>query len=543
MTVFHISFQVSENIQYLKIAPLENGNMQRTRNSIYVTSTSSTDVLFHVLFCAMADNPELKEKALQNADKELSNFIQIYFSKGLTQQTYNARNQVLMKAFEIKHINNMKTLDCNSTVLYAANNIFKYSLKNFFVELACDCNEKTGQKVIQIDFDVARNVIAESMSCINCDKNVEVRSGEIMLIDGKNASMPFDAIPKAFVLADNVYSLFSIVEKNDTNDYILNVKRQNEKWYVFDCHSKNSLTKFQNRVMVVHLICYVLTQSEVISDIQTQEREIDVIQNFHVHRMNGTDISVEMACGPDSLLHCLCSLYDDKPSIFSEMNINKWLLMILKSYVDNKVDSLYYARIKLLLEIGFKFSANLSGKATIHCTSNIYSVLQMFNLNSSTETLVCGCRNKLKTIIAIEVNFEHLVKYGIAHLQSAILFSGSERLVQCNNCQGQQYIITRFSPIAFVDLQPINTSEKCVQLPTNSISTLPKRILLGEVNYELVGVIEFQPNSTGESHYIAHCRRNNTWMQFNDLMLQKSCSNESSKIHIHMLVYAIETIQ
>lgn len=532
-----------ESVQFIKIALLDNGNLNRTRNSTFVKSTESADVLFHILFCAMVDQPHLKSKALETADEEMVHFIQNYFENGAVNATYMARNEVLLKTFKIQQIGNLKTLDCQSTAVYVAQNVLKNSLHNLFVQHSCPCR---GNNILNIDLNNVKNIIEESMTCISCEKITQLTPNDIMLVDGKNTNMGFDKIPKALLLADKVYSLLAIVEisvKNSKEHYIAHIQRCNQKWYLFDCNQpKVTESKFKGRrEMVVHMVCYVaLTHTNDTPMTTKIDKKIEIIENFHVYHMNGTKISVEMACGPDSLLHCLCCLYVDKPALFSIHSIDRWLTVILKSYAENEVENLYYARIKLLLEKGFQFSANLMGKATIHCTSNIYSVLRMFGLKSASENRTCGCGSKTKDIVSIEIDLGRLKQNGIAELQSSIIFTGLNRSSDCTKCKRTQTVHTQYSEIVFIDLQPLISSDESLQLPTIPLSHMPPRITLGQINYELAGAIEFQPNKL-PPHYIAHCLRKGTWFKFDDLAKQICRTNESSEMCVHILLFAKST--
>lgn len=119
----------------------------------------------------MADNSELKKKILANADEDMIKFTESYFKNGAVHSTYLARNKMLLKAFQVQENNNLKSLNCKSTVLYAIDNVFKTSLQNIFVEHACCCNEKKENKVLNIDLNEIRYSIDQSSTCTSCGTN------------------------------------------------------------------------------------------------------------------------------------------------------------------------------------------------------------------------------------------------------------------------------------------------------------------------------------------------------------------------------------
>lgn len=474
----------------------------------------------------MVDQPYLKAKGLETADDDMKEFIASYFMNGAVNSTYKARTKVLSKAFNIQNIKNLKTLDCTSTVLNAADKIFENSFKNFIVEHQCDCFEY-GNKVLTIDLNDLKRPIKMTAICTSCEANANIKANDIMFINGNNIRMKFNEIPNAVFLAEKIYCLLAIVElKSDTSKehYVANISRCNQKWYIFDSNNpKVQATNFKEREIVVHLICYAVskktsTDSQVL--VNEPDRKIEIIQNFHNYHLNGTEIRVEMACGPDSLLHCLCQIYLENSTYFLAGNTNEWLMLVMESYAQNDVEKLYYARVKLLLEKGFKFSANLNGIATIQCTSNISSVLQMLEMRSSTVKQSCQCGTKFRDTTSIEVDLK-------TFKEEAIL-SHTERSV-CAQCKHTKIKEAKFENIIYIDTQ---ASTEIIPL-----SNVPQTIKLNEANYRIAGAIEYQPSKTQQSHYVAHYKHNGVWIEYDDLAHRTKRLNDASKMRLHLLIY------
>lgn len=517
--------------------------MQKTRNKPLVKATTSSDIIFHILLCAMVDNACVKQNVLGDIDKRFAAFFKTYYEKGATKPTYDARNKILLEAFELEEIQKVKILNCDSTVVHATEKLFGESDSNsIFGKHLCKCNKSNGNIVPKIGLiDLVGGIDAtQPLVCTSCGEGGILQLGYFLFIDLKNVEATYGSIPQSLLLHDKVYTLQAIVEVcNGAKHHFVNIRRCNDQFYCFDNKNlKVTVPRLAKRKMLIHMVCYTVSIRTNLTEPKrsvANNNKIDIIQNFHGYDMNGSTITVKMACGPDALLHSLCCIRMDHPHIFS--NASHWMKQILFSYEKSDANALYYARIRLLLQKGFEFWSSLTGQAFIDCVSNICNVVSMFGLISVTETRSCCYGDVERNIHLIELDFDILKAKGIKEIQSAIIFPEDTRLVECKKCHFSEKIISDFSDVVYFDLQSVITPGNNMPLPELSLNELPSFIVLGTTAYYLSSVIEYQGRKTQQSHYVAHCYQEGVWSEYNDLAKWSDISDAKAKIRIHLLIF------
>lgn len=217
-----------------------------------------------------------------------------------------------------------------------------------------------------------------------------------------------------------------------------------------------------------------------------------IIQNFHTIKFNDMKISVKNVCGLDSILHSICSIFIDQPHIFQIENMDVLVFAILTSYSKGDFETLYAARVNLLLKKGFGSLVNQS----IDCNTNIYNVLSVVEMHSAQVKKICKCPPIERKIYIIEVNINDLKTNGISELQSCIIHSDVEEFDYCEKCSSVKTLQNRFSNIVFVDLQSIKSDVKSEismenSLPKVRLSQVPTSLVLGNDNFILRSTIQY----------------------------------------------------
>lgn len=381
------------------------------------------------------------------------------------------------------------------------------------------------------------------LECDKCGLNLsDIVFGNLIFIDTNDRDMMFNEIPEAILIGDRVCILYSIIQTVDANHFIAHIKRCNQAWYTFDSKKqKMSLAKFGSKSMAVHSLVYTCVSSISAINVKQNPKSFEVIQNFHSFMLNGTKVNVNKVCGPDASLHILCNIFSDNPNIFEKNCQQTTLYALMKAFNSIDENAVYYHRAILLLKKKFACTVQSFTEITIDCDCNIYNAIQMLLsdiLPSSKTIKICACGTTEFTVSVLEIDFKLIVEQGITSLSSCILFRNKKEDSTCSKCEEQMEVTHILSNIVFIDIQPITSLDGKMALPKMELKSLPIKIMIAEKQYSLKGVIEFQLNENGLSHYVAHCFENGQWIAFDDL-LKKQKKSTLSRIEPHILVYTI----
>lgn len=108
----------------------------------------------------------------------------------------------------------------------------------------------------------------------------------------------------------------------------------------------------------------------------------------------------------------------------------------------------------------------------------------------------------------------------------------------CKHCGQQQKQYNILSNVVFIDIQPMTTQDEYIAMPKMQLKLLPLTITIANKSYYLKGVIEYQLNEGGLSHYIAHCHVNEECTAFDDI-LPKQQKSTNNCLEPHVSVYTI----
>lgn len=547
--------KVTEKITFTKIAILDDGYLPRSRSSKLplVQNTSGFDTACYVILCRMVDDDEFKKYVLSSMNETMSNFMNTYIKEGAHKNTYLARNSILMKLYKTESVDGIEVVNCNSTPLENIKRNYTENLPSAIVTCNCDRKKKSKNTVSVFKwhndgepFDSFNSF--REFQCKKCDLNLsEINLGNLVFIDTNDRDMIFSEIPQAILLADRVCILYSIIQNIRQGQCITHIKRCNQAWYTFDNKiQKVSVAKFSGKKMSVHLLAFTCVSTTKSFNknkcIKDNSKSFEVIQNFHTYSLNGIKVNVKNVCGPDALFHILSKIYSDNADIFEEKFKNTTLFSLISAFNLIDENAVYHHRTTLLLQKKISFSVQSFNEITIDCDSNIFNAIQMLTLDclpSSKKNYECAnCGIRARNITVLEINFKMLTGEGINALSSCISLQNEETISKCRDCGQEQKEYNTFSNIVFIDIQPMTTQDERFAMPKMKLKSLPLTIIVAKKSYHLKGVIEFQLNEFGLSHYIAHCYENGEWIAFDDL-LRKQQKSSNDYLEPHVLVYTI----
>lgn len=318
MSIFSLQ-TLTESYTFVKIAVLPNGFSKRTRNAPFVQNTTVFDAPFHIVFCILADDEKLKETTIANIiDGNLSNFVRAYFNKGTLQGTLQTRTNALEPLFGTKSVQGMTTIDGASVGI---KRVFDRYICSMFstARQTSKCRNhgvETNIPYIEIDDDCwdllknCQNVDFSKDICSICGENAKITfklNNFLFLLCVRNVK--WQDIPKVAIFQGMHFKLTALIEKCH-NYFIAHVMRPNQKWYTFDHTEKSVIPSRFSVDMNIHLLCFSKNSSH---DEYTYHH---VLANSHTLVYNGERIRVQHGCAPNSVLHCLSSLFIDSPMLF-----------------------------------------------------------------------------------------------------------------------------------------------------------------------------------------------------------------------------------
>lgn len=547
---------MTEKIELIKITILEDGYMCRQRNLKFplIENTNAFDTALYLVFCRMVDDEKFKGKVMELASEDMKILIRTYLEKGAHIATYNARNEVLMKLFEEEVVNGMRILNCESTMLNVLEKMYTVILPSATIRKKCQCRTNKHEEVpiltAYFDDDGSYECLSSLQVpiCRKCDQVVVVTASlnALVFVNMRNNDLRYGKIKQIIRNQEDIRILCAIVEtivKNDKTYHVAHIKRSNQVWYTFDTIlRKISVAKFSDQATSVHMLCYFSSSPSQAAKERNQRKNsqpFGIIQNFHTYTLKGTKVNIVNACAPDAVFHVLCSIYSDNRELFKAMyeEPRNRLLSLVKAFDDGNEDETYYERVMLFLEKKFEISIVNFSEITINCESNIFNSVQL-RLDSFPSAVIsheCGCAADRRLAI-IEINIEKLIANGVQTLSSCFLFQNAEHLT-CSVCKNKMKVHTTFSDMIFIDIQPIITDTNTATLPRMPLTDLPHHFEINAIQYELKGVIEYQPNEGGLAHYVAHCRSKHEWFLYNDLMKKRYPSNTNASIESHVLIF------
>lgn len=512
---------LAESYTFTKIALLPNGFHKRTRNSTFTQNTTVFDAPFHVVFCMLADDENLKESKLGSImNGNIKIFITSYFKKGIIHETLMARTRVLELFFNIEMIDDMRTINCESADIQS---MIEFYVGQIFTTARlltkCKCGSQSQKNISYIEMnDSYWNLIENGQNvefsidsfCPKCKENVQSTFDlKDFLIFTTNRCLIWETLPKNAIFQGGHYKLHAIIEK--VNSYfIAHVRRPNEKWYTFDQTEKSvKLSDFQ-KSMDVHCLCY--SKNSLYDEFTYQH----VLANCHTLTYNGENIRIMHGCAPNSILHSLGCLYIDFPKIFEEKSSNLMNFLIAfgrhrHQTTISSSDSRYEARYKIL-EPHFEKKKS-TDDMYIDCYTNIHGILDLIVQNDlASLTAWCTCSPTVKRYFSvIDIEYDMFTIMGFNSLEQCISFP--RRL--CESC-GKKLTNMELGNIIFLDVQPIEIPNEGIEVVHKKVTVhdIPQSIQLKGISYTLKGVIEHK----NSNHYIANClRSNNKWYKIDDI--------------------------
>lgn len=144
------------------------------------------------------------------------------------------------------------------------------------------------------------------------------------------------------------------------------------------------------------------------------------------------------------------------------------------------------------------------------------------------------CGLKKRNLTVIEIDFEELASHGIESLQDCVFFPQVKSKSTVHAATKVLKVHTPiFGDVVFVDLQPMETQGEKIDFPI-SISMIPKLIVVGNEQFLLKAVIEYQQNA---AHYVAHCYKAEKLLLYNDLFEEIIRTDANKIIQVHMLAF------
>lgn len=263
-----------------------------------------------------------------------------------------------------------------------------------------------------------------------------------------------------------------------------------------------------------------------------------VLANSHTLVCNGERIRVQHGCAPNSVLHCLSSLYIDSPKLFEGKSSD--LMSFLNAFARDhqktaiSVNDLRYETRYKILEPHFENKA-ADGEFYIDCFTNIRGILDLLIRNDFYSLMAwCSCSpTDQQQFTTLDIDYNAFTHLGFNSIDQCIQFPKRS----CVSCK-QEVQNMVLGNVVCVDVQPLVLSTEGINAPENQIFVheIPHAIQLNEYQYTLKCVIEYKvPN-----HYIAHCLRSNQkWYKIDDV--PRTIVESRSKIAPQILIYTKNT--
>lgn len=563
---------LTENTSFVKLVPLKNGYSNlRQKNGIHYLNTVSLDVVLYIIACFYADSTVCRIFFESAASEELIKFMQSFTKNGATENTYKCRNDILRQIFDEKKEDGLRIINCDGNVSYIIHNFFSSVLASVVVTgsrckcrkresignipfFSIDCDFRKRNLSQEID-DIVQELLPKSESVCNVCKisyEQEYQLNDIVFFvineNSHSIQVGWDEIPKVIMLRDSVYILAGVIEiilpisEAFKTHYVSYVLRTNSKWHIFDSSKKDVFVLKGSQKLTPHLLVFVLPKmiQNIPKIVQSQGKEectltkeysLRLLRNFHISEKDGSTTYLKNSCGPDSILQCLASCYKDSHMFRNSLDtesFNSPLIDFIEIFCRNDDFDSVNSKRSHLYQKYFPVT-NTGGMKTINCEGNIFDILKILVtpiLPSITSMFQCDCGQTSKKFPLIDINLEILAACGIDNLETAVnekfICKQSQKI--CHKCNSDQLTTNTLGNIVFFNVEPLKKTTTTIGISEAvQISRIPTQINLLDQMYDLKAIIEYV--DTGNlGHYIAHCRNDAKWYQFNNLSSQVSRS-------------------
>lgn len=247
-------------------------------------------------------------------------------------------------------------------------------------------------------------------------------------------------------------------------------------------------------------------------------------------------------CGFDSIVSMFCCLYFDYESyrnIVDQEISSQFSRLLQLIYQQRRIEQAHeQIRYEILKRMLTKTSFLEETSNLIHInagtTLNFMYTRVFINGNkfigSKTETSKCMSCGSQREIMCSHINII-LDEFDFRNVEKGIEANNNR---QCTNCmQDIPAIEIKYNTVVAIDTEQTHFGGE--NIFSCKIDDITKTICLNEVEYELCGVIEHQPNP---EHFISHVKRqSNEWLTYDDLVGRQYGTNVKDEIFVHMLFY------
>lgn len=506
---------------------LPNGYAVPDRGFVSSENTTAFDCLAYIISCRMIDNEMFKDSFMQMVHNSVTEFFTNYVNHRSQTTVLRSRSQALSNLFDISEKDEVKMMDCASTV-------YEISKRTWLSGTAtnCPCKAIIDIPSDQIVFELPQCDKEHKLDDIIVFLNADGREALAVEPDGAR-SLPL--ISDAIMINDKIFVLNAIVKQtkvDEKNHYIVDIKRSNSKWYRFD-NTAYSVKRIEpnDEEISVHMLCYVRDPVNIkqLSQSTSKSNNISIIENFHTVKIDGTKIKVINSCVPDSILHILCQVFREMPTHLTNLKPDGSLMNLLKAYISNDGQMVYITRVKLLMQMGFKLTQE-SAYEQLDAKSRIGWCLQKMleqNLYSAKVIHTCGCGEKPEIVTIIDIDIKKLCPAGIKEPVSLLASRCNEQSWKCSDCKTVTKTTTELAALVFIGIMSGNGHIDC------SLKDFPLEIQINSLQYALRGVLEYIQE---ERHFSAHCLLNGKFYEYNDLYEKIETSTEKP-IEADVLVF------
>lgn len=505
----------------VKFAMMPNGDLSRCRGSVLLENTTAIDVILSIIMCLTLDKDDFRMKINEIADADFVKFIEDYITLGTAPKVIRDRNLILSKFFTTGIVSKAKVMNCESTVVEITNRIWVTLFK-----AKCLC-----QNFLNVSLD---NTVLKLPPC-----NKKHALQNIIFVEANGENMSHQSIPEVLLINEQMFVLNAVVLQSNHGNHIhffADIKRENFAWYRFDNTTRTiSKSKLSEKVRLVHMLCYICCSKPNHTPTEVRNEEpFEIIKNFSSINYNGINVLVENSCGPDSLLHIFCQIFISSPKLFQCNDMSDLLLDLANAYKAKDAQNVYQLRIKILMQHGFKCKMVLN-RIVLDATSNIESCVRMIfshNFYSAIRTSACKCHQKPVKMTLVGINTSELQLLGIDKLESCLISKNQKSQSICKKCKENVTVETEYSPLIFIDIQPMTKANETFQLPALYLHEFPRQIEIQSKNYKLRGVIE---HIHATAHFTAHFLKFGIFYEYNDLYNEVKPSTDQ-KVNAHMLI-------
>lgn len=456
----------------------------------------------------MIDSEMFKDPFMQMVHNSLTEFFTNYVDHRSQTTVLRSRSQALSNFFDISEKDEVKMMDCASTVYEMGKSTWPSGTAphcpcKAFIDIPFD------QTVFELPQCDKEHKLDDMIVFLNAD-------GREVLAEESDGAPSVPLISDAIMINDKIFVLNAIVKQtkvDEKNHYIVDIKRSNSKWYRFD-NTAYSVKRIETNDdgTSLHMLCYVRDPVNIkrLPQSTPKSNNLSIIENFHTVKIDGTKIKVINSCGPDSILHILCQVFCETPTHLTNLRPDGSLMNLLKAYKSNDGQMVYITRVKLLMQMGFKLTQE-STYEQLDAKSSIEWCLEKTleqNLYSAKVIQTCGCGEKPENVTRIHIDIEKLCPAGIKEAVSLLASRCNEQSWKCGDCKTVTKTTTEFAALVTIGIVFGNDHTDC------PLKDFPLEIQINLSQYALRGVLEYIPE---EGHFSAHCLQNGKFYEYNDL--------------------------